>query len=77
MISICLCSSSNIVSGLSKGVRDSEGVYQDVLFYLTDKRKNLQISLFVLLENMSRFILNFNLHHTYVDYICIYVKYND
>ncbi len=36
MISICLRSSSNIVSGLSKGVGDGEGVYQDVFFHLID-----------------------------------------
>lgn len=36
MISICLWSSSNIVSGLSKGVGDGEGVYQDVFFHLID-----------------------------------------
>lgn len=34
MISICLRSSSNIVSGLSEGVTSAEGVYQDVFFFI-------------------------------------------
>lgn len=47
MISICLRSSSNIVSGLGKGVRDGEGVYQDVFFHLIDGEQ-MQRNVFVL-----------------------------
>lgn len=56
MISICLCSSSNIISGLSKGVRDSEGVYQDVLFYSTDDEQMQQNIMFYLFTSESELV---------------------
>lgn len=41
MISICLCSSSNVVSGLSEGVGSGDGVYQDVFLCLPDTTSHL------------------------------------
>lgn len=52
MISICLRSSSNIVSGLGKGVGDVEGVYHDVFFHLIDGEQNV---FFVFEENYNYF----------------------
>lgn len=55
MVSICLRSSSNIVSGLGKGVGDGEGVYQDVFFFFFV----ISLTVLQLQQNMIYFLVLF------------------